>query len=663
MIYRRRVLTTAALFIVANFHLRVVTQVSANIISQNNHKYNFHFGSTNRKLYDVSHVLLRGGGGDDDEIRPLSTERFQMDADANPEKINDLPLHNDVLAPSNIKNDHSNNNDETDSASKMTYPSTAENETEITVGTRTQASYSPQHQRMTRSDERAILGRAVLTTPHRRMPAVLISTGPRPLFVSPTNPGPIFTATPIFVTKFSLCESLGCALRDLRVIDQFSTNGRYSGPAFLARSNCVIVNVGHVRAIVMRNQLLIFLPEVSGVGVLQKSSGNSGTISSGGGGGGKYQDASVFGEGRGNASSVIQSSTSGMLDSTLHEANVDLKFPSTTMETIHLLVEALVTHLNYIYHAAPHHMFYDNMATHNGDDDRNGRIKNMATVASKESSEQPFRDHGIWGKKMGRKKLNPKQKIKHFRKQKVSSMESSTLPSAPIPPFELVVIESLLGHVCSYESTRVAKLINTAKDVLGGITYNFSEGGKKGDRKKDAFIQMQAKLGELLPLKNKVDELEAKCTEVAGAIAEVLKNDEDMAAMRLSEIDDDFVLDGDPNNLHVEVELLFEDYLLQMDEVLLSLRSVQSSVRNTEEVVEIELDLLRNRIMRYEMLLELSGLVVGVAAAVTGAFGMNLVNHFEDHATMFYKVCAVLVILMGSMGYGILRKLSNDNIL
>jgi len=79
--------------------------------------------------------------------------------------------------------------------------------------------------------------------------------------------------------------------------------------------------------------------------------------------------------------------------------------------------------------------------------------------------------------------------------------------------------------------------------------------------------------------------------------------------MRLSEIHDGLVLDGDPNNLHVEVELLFEDYLLQMDEVLLSLRSVQSSVRNTEEVVEIKLDLLRNRIMRYEMLFGLAGLV------------------------------------------------------
>jgi Mg2+ and Co2+ transporter CorA len=241
-------------------------------------------------------------------------------------------------------------------------------------------------------------------------------------------------------------------------------------------------------------------------------------------------------------------------------------------------------------------------------------------------------------------------------------MGTTSIPTAPAPPFELVVIEALLGHVCSFESSKVTKLIQAAKDVLEGIAHNFSSDREVG-KKKDAFIEMQAKLGELLPLKNKVDELEAKCAEVAGAIAEVLKNDEDMAAMRLSEKNDEMVLVGDPKNLHVEVELLFEDYLLQMDEVLLSLRSVQNSVRNTEEVVEIELDLLRNRIMRYEMLLELSGLVVGVGAAVTGAFGMNLVNHVEEHPNMFWSVSAGLIVFMAAIGYGVLRKLSSDNIL
>ena len=70
-----------------------------------------------------------------------------------------------------------------------------------------------------------------------------------------------------------------------------------------------------------------------------------------------------------------------------------------------------------------------------------------------------------------------------------------------------------------------------------------------------------------------------------------------------------------------------------------------------------------NRIMRYEMLIELAGLVVGVAAAVTGAFGMNLLNSWEEHPTMFFNVSLYLIIFMGAMWFAILKKLSMDNLL
>lgn len=499
---------------------------------------------------------------------------------------------------------------------------------------------------MTKYEERAILGRAVLTTPHRRMPAIRIAPGPRPSFMSPQNPGPIMTASPMFVTKFSLSESLGCALRDLRVIDQFSS-GRYAGPAFLARRNCVIVNVGHVRAIVMRDQVLIFLPE------LTSSKGSRG-------GDGKRGD--------GNSGATSKSAA----------------FQSIT-HTIEALVEALVTHLNSIYHSS-HHLFFDEegrgtllapkQTTHMGQHWGAGWYG--ATSSAVRSNPVPEMETNVKNRLhrrgRGRKGHNEGGNTHKYITSDSSSpmqeqhqQQQQYSPAATAPPFELVVIEALLGHVCSYESSKVAHLISSSRDVLRAITSNFypnSDVKKEKGIKKDAFLQKQAKLGELLPLKNKVDELEAKCSEVASAIAEVLKDDEDMANMRLSEISHDgCVPDGDPMNLHVEVELLFEDYLLQMDEVLNSLRTVQRSVQNTEEVVEIELDLLRNRIMSYEMLLELSGLVVGVAAAVTGAFGMNLVNHVEEHQRMFGNVCIALVLFMISLGYGILKKLSLDNII
>jgi Mg2+ and Co2+ transporter CorA len=505
---------------------------------------------------------------------------------------------------------------------------------------------------------------------------------------APQNPGPIFSSTPIYVTKSTICKSLNCALRDLRIIDQFSnhissglggtgsstigsasgsgsgistisTSGfssRYAGPAFLARRNCVIVNVGHVRAIVMRDQVIIFIPCEQ----QSPSQQNDGTI---------------------------MSSTNSVPSTNANGSNGDV------MQTINNLVEALVTHLNSIYHSS-HHLVVEEKSvcrmppSSSDNDGKQSRSDNSGVyLASRYDTSMGQQWGSGWYQQQkqspppSQKDSNKRRKGNKDKRQRQNQPEEYNMPitpSAKAPPFELVVIEALLGHVCSHESSKASHLIQNAQDVLSGITYTDNSSSDGKGKKKDAFLEMQRKLGELLPLKNKVDELEAKCSEVASAIAEVLKNDEDMAAMRLSEIAalrdlggddlassvDELLLDeGDPYNLHVEVELLFEDYLLQMDEVLHSLRSVQSSITNTEEVVEIELDLLRNRIMRYEMLLELSGLVVGVAAAVTGAFGMNLVNHFEEHTSMFYQVSAGLVVFMAVMGYAVLRKLSMDSIL
>jgi len=450
-------------------------------------------------------------------------------------------------------------------------------------------------------DKRSILGRAVLTTPHRRMPAARIALGTRPS--SSSSQSSEMVATQIFVTKFSLSESLGCALRDLRVIDQFAASGWYAGPAFLARKKCVVVNVGHVRAIVMRDQVLVFIPETS-------LGANGSSVASGG----KGMGMDTLG-------------LPGQMD------QID------TIETIERLVEALVSHLNSIYHSS--RRVYDvNSST------------TEPNIVQSGSGADEGKGSPVWIGKRDTSSTHIDTNRKGGPRQKVAPYVEAA------PPFELVVIEALLGHVCGFESFKVVELIKNAEYILTGIIDGING---KDPRKKDAFLQMQAKLAELLPLKNRVDELEARCSEVASAIAEVLKNDEDMAAMRLSKVQN-LTSSDIPSSLHVEVELLFEDYLLQMDEVLHSLRTVQSSVRNTEEVVDIELDLLRNRIMRYEVLLELSGLVVGFAAAVTGAFGMNLINHFEDHGQMFYYVIGALTLIMGAMGFGFLRRLTTDNI-
>jgi len=234
------------------------------------------------------------------------------------------------------------------------------------------------------------------------------------------------------------------------------------------------------------------------------------------------------------------------------------------------------------------------------------------------------------------------------------------------PSFVLATLEILLAHIVRDEAALVDEVLADAARVLGDIANTPSIMGTGGaPPRRGSFIQVQSRLRELLPLKNTVDRLGTTCEDACSALSEVLKSDEDM--------DDMLALDAPPGTAaapahrpgagHAELELLFEDYLLQVDEIHATVRDVQNRVTNTEEVVEIELDLMRNTIMRTELLLEMTALVVGCGAAITGLFGMNLVSHVEVHASMFYLVSGFIVMLMSGMGYNLLRHLRTENIL
>ena len=226
--------------------------------------------------------------------------------------------------------------------------------------------------------------------------------------------------------------------------------------------------------------------------------------------------------------------------------------------------------------------------------------------------------------------------------------------------FEFVVLEALLKYAYMEKSKQASDIIGRVKNVLEGITVSNNIvdeiGIDKKEKKKDSYMVMQTRLGQLLPLKNRLDSIEANCAEVAAAIHDVLQNEKDMKAMYLTrKVEDDHGV--------MEIELLLEDFLLQMGEVLYSLRQLQSAVKNTEEVADIELDLMRNVIMRHELLLESYAFAASCAAAITGLFGMNLLNHLEFHKHMFSVVTVVLIILSIGIALGIQHRLRLDYIL
>ena len=175
------------------------------------------------------------------------------------------------------------------------------------------------------------------------------------------------------------------------------------------------------------------------------------------------------------------------------------------------------------------------------------------------------------------------------------------------------------------------------------------------------MIQTQA--DELLPLKNKIDELKKRIKEVRRAITEILSNDNDMSMMYLSTSREKKVVIGEilnvemPSNSNykkshsdtMNLEMLFENYLNEIEWMASEVEEILDEIKNTEENVVLQLDILRNRILRFELSLSMSSFVVTCGALVTGLFGMNLTSHLELNKNMFYIVSALMTAAMSAM--------------
>ncbi|CAM9742200.1 unnamed protein product [Chrysoparadoxa australica] len=189
-------------------------------------------------------------------------------------------------------------------------------------------------------------------------------------------------------------------------------------------------------------------------------------------------------------------------------------------------------------------------------------------------------------------------------------------------PFEHVCLEVCLGQICSSLSSKVQQLEPQVRAALSDIKIG---------------VGLQRKFERLLPLKNTLDELLNTLGEVRTSVNEVLNNDGDMAHMYLTERSH-----GRYRKMqnHEEVEMLLENYLMQAMLLESDVTEYLNQIKNTEEFVDIQLDVLRNRILQMELLLELGGFVVASGALVTGVFGMNLLSGLEEHGRMFFLVTA-----------------------
>lgn len=227
--------------------------------------------------------------------------------------------------------------------------------------------------------------------------------------------------------------------------------------------------------------------------------------------------------------------------------------------------------------------------------------------------------------------------------------------------FEHIVIEAALNVVCTNLLRRVRSLSPAVASTLDGL--------RAESRGLDVII---TQVDTLLPLKNKIDELKKRVKEIKRAITDVLNNDEDLMMMYLA-IPPDINNAGTATSFGksnegrtesvtnvqegqkrmsllqkdtMSLEMLFENYLNEVEWIASEVEEIVDEIKNTEENVVLQLDLLRNRILRFELLLSISSFVVTCGALVTGLFGMNLLSHFESHGSFFYVVSGFILASM-----------------
>ncbi|KAH9943565.1 cora-domain-containing protein [Amylocystis lapponica] len=128
---------------------------------------------------------------------------------------------------------------------------------------------------------------------------------------------------------------------------------------------------------------------------------------------------------------------------------------------------------------------------------------------------------------------------------------------------------------------------------------------------------------------------------VQEALEEVLEQDEDLAAMYLSDKKNGVIRSLSD---HEDLEVLLESFAKQVEEIVNEAENIQTNVQSTQEIVELVLDSNRNSLLALDLKVSIITMGIGIGTLVAGLFGMNLKSHMEDSEYAFALMSAFSVV-------------------
>ncbi|KAH9026314.1 Mg2+ transporter protein cora-like protein [Lactarius deliciosus] len=176
------------------------------------------------------------------------------------------------------------------------------------------------------------------------------------------------------------------------------------------------------------------------------------------------------------------------------------------------------------------------------------------------------------------------------------------------------------------------------RNLVGGLLAELED-----DINHDKFKRLLHYSRRLTSFQNRVKLVEA-------AFEEVLEQDEDLAAMYLTDRKNDV-----PRQLsdHEELELLLETFSKQVEEIVNEAENIHGNVQSTQEIVELILDSNRNALLALDLKVSIGTMGIGTGALIAGLFGMNasfrfLTSRMEElpYAFAGMSVASALIALL-----------------
>jgi len=197
-------------------------------------------------------------------------------------------------------------------------------------------------------------------------------------------------------------------------------------------------------------------------------------------------------------------------------------------------------------------------------------------------------------------------------------------------PYEFRALEGILVNVCMSLEKDFSSLEPTILENLDDLPTRLTS----------------RQLEELRSFKQRLSQFSARSTEVQGVLQEILEGDENMSNMYLTEKKKYPRHKRSPVE-HDEIENLSESYLQIVDHLTNRAELLDNAIDDTEDLVTIRLDTIRNKILFVELTINIVALSFSAGGLVAGIFGMNMgipIFKEENSSQIYFVVCVFLIL-------------------